>query len=143
MEITVIKVLVAEDHPIMRELLRHVLEQAGDMEVVTAERNGEKAVNQAILHHPDVVVIDVRMPDMDGIEATKEILAQFPTTRVLIVSGYNTNEYIEKSLEAGALGYVLKDFLKEDLIAGVRAVYEGRHYFSRQIAKVAEAYIHR
>jgi DNA-binding NarL/FixJ family response regulator len=138
----VIKVLVAEDHPIMRDLLRRVLEQPGDMDVVAVERNGEKAINQAIRYHPDVAVIDVKMPEMDGIEATKEILAQSPTTRVLIVSGHNTSEYIQKSLEAGALGYVLKDFLREDLIAGVRAVYEGRSYFSRQIASVAEAYIH-
>ena len=138
-----IKVLVAEDHPIMRDLLRRVLEERGDMEVVAVERNGEKAVNQAILYHPDVAVIDVKMPEMDGIEATQEILAHSPTTRVLIISGHNTEEYIQKSVEAGALGYVLKDFLREDLIVGVRAVYDGRPYFSRQIAKVAEAYIHR
>jgi DNA-binding NarL/FixJ family response regulator len=136
-----IKVLVAEDHPIIRELLHRLLEQAGDIEIVAMARNGEKAVNQAILHHPDVVVLDARMPEMDGFEATREILAQFPDARVLIVSGLKADEYIKKSLEAGALGYVLKDFLEEDLVLAVHAVYAGRPYFSQQIADVAKHYM--
>lgn len=135
-----IKVLVAEDHPIMRDVLRRLLEQAEDIEIVAMERSGEKAVNKAIVHHPDVVILDLMMPTMDGIEATKEILAQSPETRVLILSGFNTHEYIEKSLEVGALGYVLKDFMRVDLLSGVRSVYEGHRYFSPQIAEVANRY---
>jgi DNA-binding NarL/FixJ family response regulator len=135
-----IKVLVAEDHPIMRDVLRRLLEQADGIEIVAMERTGEKAVNQAIVHRPDVAILDLVMPTMDGIKATKEILAQSPETHVLILSGFNTPEYIEKSLEAGAFGYVLKDFMRLDLISGVRSVYEGRRYFSPQIAEVVKRY---
>jgi DNA-binding NarL/FixJ family response regulator len=136
-----IRVLLAEDHPIVRDVLRHLLEQPDDIELVAMERNGEKAVNQAIRQHPDVAVLDLSMPIMDGIEATKEILMQSPETRVLILSGFGNPEYIRKSIEAGASGYVLKDFLSKDLISGVRAVYEGRLYFSQQIAEVAKGYM--
>lgn len=136
-----IKVLIAEDHPIMRDLLRRALEKPGDMEVVAVERNGEKAVNKAILHHPDVAVIDIGIPIMDGVKATKELLEHSPETRVLICSGHNAPEYIKKSLEAGAFGYILKDFISQDLIAGVRAVYEGRPYFSQQIIEIATRYL--
>jgi HlyD family secretion protein len=136
-----IKVLVAEDHPSVRDLLRRLLEQADDIEILAIERNGEKAINRAILHHPDVAILDASMPTMNGIEATKEILVQSPETRVLIVSGFNTHEYIRKSVEAGASGYVLKDFMRQDLILGVRELYEGRSYFSQQIAEVARRYM--
>jgi len=136
-----INVLVAEDHPIVRDLLRRLLEQAGDIDVVAMVRDGEKAVNQAIRHHPNVAVMDVAMPTMDGIEATKEILVQSPETRVLMLSGFNNPEYIRKSLEAGALGYVLKDFAKPDLVLGVRAVAEGHPYFSQPIAEAANRYL--
>jgi DNA-binding NarL/FixJ family response regulator len=135
-----IKILIAEDHPIMRDVLRRVFEQADDIEIVAVERTGEKAVGKAIALHPDVAILDLMMPTMDGIQATKEILAQSPETRVLILSGFNTPEYIEKSLKAGALGYVLKDFMRVDLMPGVRSVYEGRPYFSPQIAEVARRY---
>ena len=135
-----IRVLVAEDHPLMRDALHRLFEQADDMEIVAMERTGEKAVNKAIVLHPDVAILDIKMPAMDGIQATKAILAQSPETRVLIVSGFHTPEYIEKSLKAGALGYVLKDFLRVDLLSGVRSVYEGRRYFSPQIADVAIRY---
>jgi two-component system, NarL family, response regulator LiaR len=141
MEKVVIKVLVVEDHPIVRDLLCRVLNQPDDIEIVAVARNGEKAVNQAILHHPDVAVMDVRMPEMDGIEATKEILTHSPETHVLILSGFNTAEYVQKSLEAGALGYILKDFMRQDLIAGVHEVYEGHLYFSQQIVEIAQDYL--
>jgi DNA-binding NarL/FixJ family response regulator len=136
-----IRVLVAEDHVIVRDVLRRLLEEAGDIEIVAMERNGEKAVNQAILLQPNVAVIDARMPVMDGIEATKEILTQSPETRVLIISGFSTPEYIQKSIEAGASGYVLKDFMRKDLLLGIRALYEDRPYFSQQIADIAKHYI--
>src|SRR5574339_68470 len=106
-----INVLVAEDHPIVRDVLSRLLAKESDLEVVAMVRNGEKAVNAAIRHHPHVAVLDVSMPAMDGIEAIEEILVQSPQTRVLMLSGFNNNEYIRKSLEAGALGYVLKDFI--------------------------------
>jgi DNA-binding NarL/FixJ family response regulator len=136
-----INVLVAEDHPIVRDVLSRLLEKESDLEVVAMVRNGEKAVNAAIRHHPHVAVLDIRMSDMDGIEATQEILAQSPQTRVLMLSGFNDAEYIRKSLEAGAVGYVLKDFVKKDLALAIHAVYKGHYYFSEQIAEVAKLYM--
>jgi len=136
-----INVLVAEDHPIVRDVLSRLLEKESDLEVVAMVRSGEKAVNAAIRHHPHVAVLDVFMPEMDGIEAIEEILVQSPQTRVLMLSGFNNNEYIRKSLEAGALGYVLKDFARKDLVLAIHAVYEGHYYFSEQIAEVAKLYM--
>lgn len=136
-----INVLVAEDHPIVRDLLSRLLEKEGDLKIVAMVRNGEKAVNAVILHHPHVAVLDIRMPDMDGIEAIAEILGQSPQTRVLMLSGFNNAEYIRKSLKAGAVGYVLKDFVKNDLALAIHAVYEGHYYFSEQIAEVARLYM--
>jgi|SRR5215217_5628574 len=135
-----IKVLVADDHPMIRQVLQRLLEQPGDIEIVAMETNGEDAVNQAILIRPNVAVIDASMPIMNGIEVTKQILAQSPETRVLIISGYDSNEFIQKILQAGAFGYVLKESLSKDLIAGIRTVYEGRPYFSQQIAHVIRRY---
>src|SRR5512138_3607790 len=136
-----INVLVAEDHPIVRDLLSRLLEKEGDLEIVAMVRNGEKAVNAAVRHHPHVAVMDIRMPDMDGIEAIEEILVQSPETHVLMLSGFNNNEYIRKSLKAGALGYVLKDFARQDLVLAIHAVHEGHYYFSEQIAEIARLYM--
>ena len=135
-----IKVLVADDHPMVQKVLHRLLEQPGDIEIVAMETNGKNAVNQAILFRPNVAVIDASMPIMNGIEVTKQILAQSPETRVLIISGYDSNEFIQKILQAGAFGYVLKESLSKDLIAGIRTVYEGRPYFSQQIAHVIRRY---
>ena len=91
-----IKVLVAEDHPIMRDVLRRLFEQVDDIEIVAMERTGEKAVNKAIALHPDVAILDVKLPTMDGIKATKEILAQSPETHVLILSGLTRLSILRK-----------------------------------------------
>ncbi len=139
--VAMINVLLAEDHPIVRDILSRLLGKEDDLEIVAMVRNGEKAVNAAIRHHPHVAVLDIRMPDMDGIEATEEILVQSPQTRVLMLSGFNNEEYIRKSLKAGALGYVLKDFAMHDLVLAIHAVYAGHYYFSEQIAAVAKPYM--
>ena len=135
-----IKVLIADDHPIVRDVLLNLLDKAGEIEIVAMESDGEQAVNQTILYRPDVAVIDISMPTLNGIQVTKQIRVQSPETRVLIISGYDSREYIERSLEAGALGYVLKEFMSEDLILGIRAIYEGRPFFSRQIAELSKDY---
>ena len=85
--------------------------------------------------------MDIHMPTMDGIEATKEILVQSPETRVLILSGFDNHEYIRKSLEGGALGYLLKDFVRAELVLAVRTVHAGRPYFSQKIAEAAKHYM--
>src|SRR5512144_3129663 len=107
-----IKVLVADDFAIVRILLCRILEMASDLQVVAMASNGQEAVDEAVIHCPDVAVMDVSMPTMNGIEAAKQIRVRCPETRVLMISTYNTPQHIHHSIEAGALGYVLKEDLK-------------------------------
>lgn len=136
-----IKVLLADDHEIVRLILRQVLEKAGDIQVVSMASNGQEAVNEAVAHHPDVAVMDISMPTMDGVEATKQISSKRPDTRVLMVSSYATPQYIHRSIEAGAFGYILKDVISRDLVAAVRALHQGNRYFSLQVAELAKLYV--
>ena len=136
-----IKVLLADDHIIVRDLIRQLLERAGDIQIVSMASNGQEAVDQVIEHSPDVALVDVSMALMDGVEATRQICAHCTQTRVLAISGYLTNEHVQRSIEAGAVGYVLKDFLAQELIPAVRAISQGERYFSNQVAEIANLYI--
>ena len=136
-----IKVLLVDDFAIVRTVLRQAIEKAGDMQVMAMASNGEEAVNEVISHCPDVAVMDISMPTMDGVEATRQICAKCPETRVLMVSSYDTPHYIHRSLDAGALGYVLKDNIRRDLVTAVRTLHQGGKYFSKQIVEVATDYI--
>ena len=136
-----ISVLVADDHPSIREALGSLLETAGDIQIVAMAVNGQEAVTQAVFHCPSVAVMDVSMPVMDGIEATKQLCACCPQTRVLMVSMHDTPKYIRRCLQAGASGYVIKDMAGDDLIVAVHSLYEGKRFFSKQIAEIAKYYI--
>jgi DNA-binding NarL/FixJ family response regulator len=136
-----ISVLVADDHPSIREALGSLLETAGDIQIVAMAVNGQEAVTQAVFHCPSVAVMDVSMPVMDGIEATKQLCACCPQTRVLMVSMHDTPKYIRRCLRAGASGYVIKDMAGDDLIVAVHSLYEGKRFFSKQIAEIAKYYI--
>jgi DNA-binding NarL/FixJ family response regulator len=129
-----ITVVLADDHTVLRDGLRYLLEAAGDIEIVSTASNGQEAVEQASLHCPDVVLMDISMPIMNGIEATKEILEVCAHTKVAILSMHHTSEYIQRALQAGAHGYVLKDSAGIEVIAAVRALHEGKRYFSRKIS---------
>jgi DNA-binding NarL/FixJ family response regulator len=136
-----IRILLADDFAIVRVLLRQLLEKTDDMQVVAMAANGQEAVNEAVTHCPDVAVMDMSMPTMDGVEATKQICSECPQTRVLIVSAYNTPYYIHRSIEVGARGYVLKDVVRQELVTAVRTLHQGSLYFSKQIADLAKFYI--
>jgi len=135
-----ITILIADDQAMIRESLQRLLERAGDMDVVAMAFNGLEAVEQTVLHDPNVAVMDLSMPLMDGVEATTQISADCPKTRVLMVSGHNTPNHIQRCLHAGALGYVLKDRVGDDLAIAVRSLYQGNRFFSKQIAEVAQQY---
>jgi len=120
-----IKILLAEDHVVVRQGTRQLLEREQDLDVIGEAGDGEEAVRLASQLKPDVVIMDVAMPKLSGIEATKQIKKLLPLTIVLVLTGYDYDEYIFSLLEAGAAGYLLKDVSGEELIGAVRAVYAG------------------
>jgi len=120
-----IKILLTEDHVVVRQGTRQLLEREPDFEIVGEASDGEEAVRLVSQLKPDVVVMDVAMPKLSGIEATKQIKAILPATIVLVLTGYDYDEYIFSMLEAGAAGYLLKSVSGDELIGAIRAVYGG------------------
>ena len=120
-----IRILLAEDHVVVRESIRQLLNRESDLEVVGEAGNGEEAVRLTAQLKPDIVVMDVAMPDVNGIEATKRIKALCPATAVLALSAYDYDQYIFALLEAGAAGYLLKDVSGQELTDAIRAVRRG------------------
>jgi two-component system, NarL family, response regulator NreC len=130
-----ITVLLADDHAVLLDGLRFLLEAQGDIRIVGMASNGQEAVDQAILTCPDIVVMDISMPVMSGIEATKHIRKLCENTKVAILSMHHTAEYMQRALEAGAVGYVLKDSAGVELVTAIRAIHDGKRYFSQKVAK--------
>jgi DNA-binding NarL/FixJ family response regulator len=129
-----IRVLVADDHPVVRAGLAAVLVQQPDLELVTEAENGERAVALYREHRPDVCLMDLRMPVMDGVEAIGTITAEFPEARILALTTYEGDADIRRALEAGARGYLLKDMLLTDVIRAVRAVHRGERVIPDAVA---------
>ncbi|HKG53270.1 MAG TPA: response regulator transcription factor [Anaerolineales bacterium] len=129
-----ITVILADDHTVLRDGLRFLLEAAGDIQILSMAANGQEAVDQATLHCPDVIVMDISMPIMSGIEATKHICKVCENTKVAILSMHHTTEYIQRALEAGAVGYLLKDSAGAELVAAIRALHDGKRYLSKKVA---------
>ena len=138
MEMAEIRILLADDHHVMRDGLRLLLERQPDMEVIGEAGDGRDTVKLAQEQNPDVVVMDIAMPNMNGIEATRRIVSKNPRTGVVILSMHHDESYVIRSLKAGALGYLLKDSVKADLIDAIRAVSEGRSFFSPKVSKILQ-----
>ena len=130
-----IRVLITDDHVVVREGTRRVLESEKDIEIVGEASNGEEAVSQAIKLKPDVVIMDIAMPKLNGIEATKQIKALLPAAAVLILSAYDNDQYIFSLLEAGAAGYLLKNVRGSELVEAVRSVYSGESVLHPVVAR--------
>jgi DNA-binding NarL/FixJ family response regulator len=126
-----LRVVIADDQPMMRAGFKAVLEASGDIQVVAEAATGEEAVQAATAHDPDVVLMDIRMPDMDGIEATRRL----PRQRVLILTTFGLDEYIISALRAGASGFLLKDAPTHEVLAAVRAVAAGDAVLSAPITR--------
>jgi DNA-binding NarL/FixJ family response regulator len=126
-----LRVVIADDQPMMRAGFKAVLEASGDIQVVAEAATGEEAVQAANAHAPDVVLMDIRMPDMDGIEATRRL----PRQRVLILTTFGLDEYIISALRAGASGFLLKDAPTHEVLAAVRAVAAGDAVLSAPITR--------
>jgi DNA-binding NarL/FixJ family response regulator len=129
-----IRIVLADDHSVVRQGFRRILEAQADMEIVGEASNGREALESAAKLSPDVVVMDVAMPELNGIEATRRMGEAAPRTRVLALSMHKDSVYVREILRAGARGYLLKDAVDEDLIAAVRAVARGEGYLSPGVA---------
>lgn len=137
-----ITVLLADDHRILREGVRSLLEKAQDIEVIGEASEGGEAVAKAQALSPDIVLMDITMPGMNGLEATRQIKALRPNTRVLILSMHESNQYISQFLRSGASGYVLKDTAASELVGAIRAVFQGDAFLYPSIArKLLEEYL--
>ena len=133
------RILLADDHQMVREGIRSLLEKESDIEIVGEAEEGRKAVHLARKLQPDVVLMDITMPKLNGVEATGQIISEFPQTKVIALSMHFSRIFVLNMLKAGALGYILKGDSSEELIEGVRTVSEGGAYFSPKAAKtVAE-----
>jgi DNA-binding NarL/FixJ family response regulator len=129
-----IKVLLADDHKIVREGLRSLLEREPDIDVIAMADNGRMAVQLAGELIPDVAVIDVAMPDMNGIEATRRIILENPEIRILTLSMHSARRFVTEALSAGAKGYLLKDCASEELVRAIRTVASNETYLSPKVA---------
>ena len=132
---TEIRVLLADDHDLVREGTRELLEREDDLLVVAEAGDGEEAVRLARQHVPDVALMDIAMPGLNGIEATKEIKALSPNTAILILTAYDDDQYVFALLEAGAAGYLLKNVRGRDLVKAIRAVHGGDSVLHPVIAR--------
>jgi len=130
-----IRVLVADDQSMVRAGFRMLLADEADIEVVAEASNGKEAVEKAARFDPTVVLMDIRMPELDGLEATRRILAADPAARVLVLTTFDLDEYVYEALRAGASGFVLKDDPPEQLIAAVRTVASGDALLSPAVTK--------
>lgn len=132
---TMIRILVADDHALVREGIRYVLDSEPDFEVVAEAANGREAVDLALQHKPDVVVLDITMPEETGLSAAARLRDLLPSARVLLLSMHDQAEYVREGMKLGTHGYLLKESAGEELRAAIRAVFAGGTFFSPAVVK--------
>ena len=133
---SVIRILLADDHTVVRKGLRLLLESHPGFKVIAEAANGREAVSLAETHTPDVVVLDVAMPLLNGIEAARQVSAKMPQIAIVFLSMHSDESYVLKALKSGAKAYLLKDSAEDDLINAIKAVTEGKAFFSPAISKM-------
>lgn len=131
-----IRILLADDHNLFRQGVQRILESQAGFQVVAEASSGLEAIDMAKEHQPDVAIVDIAMKELNGIEATAQILKQSPRTAVLILSMYSDERYVMRAVKAGARGYLLKDTLEEGLIQAIQQVYLGQPFFSPTVASL-------
>jgi DNA-binding NarL/FixJ family response regulator len=131
-----LRLLLGDDHTLVRHGLRKILEERADWEVVAEVGDGREAIRKAVALKPDVAVIDIGMPLLNGIDATQQIVRRVPETRVLVLSMHSDEAYVTRALQAGATGYMLKDSAGKDLLKGIASVAAGQAFFSPAIARL-------
>ena len=133
-----IRIALADDHNVVRQGLRALLEGVKDFRVVGEARDGKEMVELVFREKPDVAVIDLAMPSLNGVEATRRIVRDLPAVRVLVLSMYTGEEYVREALAAGAAGYLVKDSAADDLVEAIRLVAKGSQFLSPAIAHLAQ-----
>jgi len=131
-----IRVLLADDHDIVRDGIKMLLEKKGDIEVVGEASNGKEVVAKVKELKPDVTIMDISMPEMNGLEATKILTAQQPKAKILILSMYDNDDYVMKAIEYGAQGFILKGTNREDFVKAINTVNDGQKYFAPDVSAV-------
>ena len=131
-----LRILLADDHTVVRQGLRKILEERPDWEVVAEAGDGRDAVRKAEEIKPDIAIVDIGMPLLNGVETTRQIVKKSPSTRVLVLTMYSDEVYVNEALQAGASGYLLKEAADADLLNAVGVVSQGKSYFSPGVAKV-------
>lgn len=129
-----LKILIADDHKIVRDGLRHLLEDQAAYEVIGEAENGRKAVHMARKHHPDIVIMDISMPDLNGIDATHQMIAENSGVKVIALSMHSDKQYVDQMLKAGVSGYLLKDCAFEELDRALKVIAGGGIYLSPDVA---------
>lgn len=133
-----IRILLADDHTMVRDGLRALLAGQQGIEIVAEAADGRECIQLAEEHAPDVVMMDIAMPRMNGIEATRRILGEKPATGVVILSMHQDESYVLQALSAGAKGYLLKDSPREDILEAIRAAAQGRSFLSRKVSRMLQ-----
>ncbi|GGF50379.1 response regulator transcription factor [Echinicola rosea] len=131
-----IKVVLADDHMVVRSGIKNLLENEGEVEVIGEASNGEEALEKVKEVKPDILIIDIRMPVMNGLNATRKLTSTQQETKSLILSMHDDEDYILQSIECGAAGYLLKDTSKDEFMKAIRTIHQGGQYFSGDISQV-------
>jgi DNA-binding NarL/FixJ family response regulator len=140
MNTDVIKVLAVNDHPLVRKGIASILSNEGDMQLVGEAGNGREAVDLFRQHHPDVVLMDLRMPDMDGVQATQAIRKDYPEARIIALTSYDGDQDIYRAIEAGVRGYILKEMVHTDVLRAIRTVQAGKRLMPAEVAERLSEY---
>ena len=139
-----VRIILADDHSMMRDGLRAILDKEGDFEVVGEAKTGREAITLATTQSPDVVVMDIGMPDLNGVEATREIIDTVTNVKVIALSTYSDRQFVLEMLDAGAASYVLKSTASEELLLAIRTVMDDKTYLSPEVAAgVVSQYVDR
>jgi DNA-binding NarL/FixJ family response regulator len=129
-----IRILIADDHPVVRDGIAFTARAEGDMTVVAEATTGQEAIDQFRAHRPDVTLMDLQMPGMNGIDAMLVIREEFPAARILVITTYSGDVQAARALKAGAKGYLLKGALRKEMVAAIRRVHAGQRYIPHEVA---------
>lgn len=130
-----VRILLADDHALFRQGLRSLLEAEPDFRVMGEAKDGREALRHALEAHPDIVLMDIQMPGLDGVQATKEVLSEWPQAKIIMLTMYRQDSYVFEAVKAGARGYMLKDTDAKELVEAIRQVYQGEVLLDAEIAE--------